>query len=136
MTTDALKPALGVTVKEVVNPCVTVCGALGLMVPLLSAKGVTVQVWVLAEQLAAILPLPGGHRRCLTSPHAVTVRPPSGNHRRAVQFFLSTDHMTIKKILDNIKDVVDNNNCCCYQRLLFITVAVSYSCYCQLVYTF
>ena len=41
--------------KEVVAALLTVCGVVGLMVPLLPAEGVTVQVWMVwmfAEQLA------------------------------------------------------------------------------------
>ena len=38
--------------NDVVAALLTVCGVLGLMVPLLPAEGVTVQVWMFAEQLA------------------------------------------------------------------------------------
>jgi hypothetical protein len=39
-------------VNDVVAPLLTVCWVLGLMVPLVPAEGVTVQVWMFAEQLA------------------------------------------------------------------------------------
>ena len=42
--------------KDVVEPFVTVVGVLGLMVPLLPAEGVTLQVWMFAEQLAVVPP--------------------------------------------------------------------------------
>jgi len=50
--TDAVYPAFGVTVKDAVDPWFTVCAVLGLMLPPDSAEGVTVHVWMVAEQLA------------------------------------------------------------------------------------
>ena len=43
--------------KDVVALFATVCGVVGLMLPLLPADGVTVQVWRFAEQFATEPPL-------------------------------------------------------------------------------
>ena len=42
--------------NDLLAALLTVCGVLGLMAPLLPAEGVTVQVWMFAEQLAVVPP--------------------------------------------------------------------------------
>ena len=50
-------PVLGVTVNDFVEPWLTVCAVLGLILPPGPAEGVTVHVLIFAEQLAFVPPL-------------------------------------------------------------------------------
>lgn len=62
--TVVVYPAIGVTVKAVAEPWFTVCCALGPMVPSGPADGVTVQVWMFAEQLSFVPPYEPLQVRC------------------------------------------------------------------------